>query len=134
MTRWKTLVTDEITCRTNQPHVFAGGDCVTGPATLIGALAAGKNAARFIGQYLASGKSVPEESDYTERLIAQLGVFYYKEKMPYAGNTRKLHAPVPAAEVRTRSFEEVEGKVSPACAVKEAARCLRCYRIAMAAI
>jgi formate dehydrogenase beta subunit len=134
ITKRKTLVTDDITRRTNQPHVFSGGDCVTGPATLIAALAAGKNAARFIGQFLATGKSEPEEGDYLEKLIAQLGVFYYKEKMPYADSTAKLHPPVLAPEVRVKNFDEVEGKASPALAVKEAARCLRCYRIAMAAI
>jgi formate dehydrogenase beta subunit len=134
MTKRKTLVTDDITRRTSQPHVFSGGDCVTGPATLIAALAAGKNAARFIDRFLASGKSEPEESDYMEKLIAQLGVFFYKEKMPYADTTRKLHPPVLAPEVRVRSFDEVEGKASPARGVKEAARCLRCYRIAMAAV
>jgi formate dehydrogenase beta subunit len=134
MTKWKTLITDDITRRTNQPQVFSGGDCVTGPATLIAALAAGKNAARFIGQHLASGKSEPEESDHMERLIAQLGVFYFKEKFPYSDNTKKLHPPVMSPEERVKSFDEVEGKASPALAVKEAARCLRCYRIAMAAI
>jgi formate dehydrogenase beta subunit len=134
VTRWKTLVTDEITCRSNQPYVFGGGDCVTGPATLIAALAAGKNAARFIEQFLNSGKSAPEDRDYMERLIGRLGVFYAKEKMPYKDSTAKLHPPILEPEVRVKSFDEVEGKVPSASAVTEASRCLRCYRIAMAAV
>ncbi|MBF0524498.1 MAG: FAD-dependent oxidoreductase [Deltaproteobacteria bacterium] len=134
ITKWKTMVADDITRRTNQPYIFSGGDCVTGPATLIAALAAGKNAARFIEQFLTSGQSAPEESDYMEKLIAQLGVFYFKEKMPYADSTKKLHPPVMEPEERIKSFDEVEGKVNSASATQEASRCLRCYRIAMAAV
>jgi formate dehydrogenase beta subunit len=107
---------------------------VTGPATLIAALAAGKNAARFIDQFLSSGKSAPEDRDYMEKLIARLGVFYAKEQMPYKDSSSKLHPPVMKPEVRVESFDEIEGKVQSASAAKEAARCLRCYRIAMAAV
>lgn len=134
ISRWKTLVVDEMTCQTRQPYVFSGGDCVTGPATLIAALAAGKNAARFIDQYLTSGKCIPGDSDWIEKLIGQLGIFFYKEKMPYEDTTRKMHPPVLSPEERIKSFAEVEGGVKPAQAVKEAARCLRCFRIAMAAV
>jgi formate dehydrogenase beta subunit len=69
-----------------------------------------------------------------ERLIGRLGVFYAKEKMPYKDSTAKLHPPILEPEVRVKSFDEVEGKVPSASAVTEASRCLRCYRIAMAAV
>ncbi|ADK83860.1 FAD-dependent pyridine nucleotide-disulfide oxidoreductase [Desulfarculus baarsii DSM 2075] len=134
ISRRNTLATDDITRQTNQPYIFSGGDCVTGPAPLIAALDAGKNAARFIEQFLTNGRSVPEDGDHMERLIARLGVFYPREKMPYADATKKLRPPVMAPEVRIRGFDEVEGGVSPAQAAEEAARCLRCYRIAMAAL
>ena len=42
---------------TSVPGVFAGGDIVTGGATVILAMGAGRRAARAIGAYLASGKS-----------------------------------------------------------------------------
>ncbi|MDR3631976.1 MAG: FAD-dependent oxidoreductase [Desulfocapsaceae bacterium] len=134
ITRWKTLVTDEITQGTNQPFIFGGGDCATGPSTLIAALAAGKKAARSIEQFLTSGRSVPEEGDYLERLIGQLGVFFPREKMPYSDSCAKLHPPVLEPDLRIKSFDEVEGGVAPSAAIKEASRCLRCYRIAMAAV
>ena len=134
ITRWKTAIADDITFQTNQPNIFAGGDCVTGPATLIAALAAGKNAARSIEQFLTTGKVDAQEGDCLDRLISQLGVFFPREKMPYEDVTCKLHPPVLEPEVRIKSFEEVEGKALPAKAVKEADRCLRCYRIAMAAV
>ncbi|MGD9211570.1 MAG: FAD-dependent oxidoreductase, partial [Desulfobacteraceae bacterium] len=63
LTRWKTLVVDEETFQSKQPHVFGGGDCITGPATLIAALAAGKNAARFMAEYLETGQCRKQISD-----------------------------------------------------------------------
>lgn len=46
------IVADPETLQTSQPGVFAGGDIVTGSATVILAMAAGRRAARAIGDYL----------------------------------------------------------------------------------
>jgi len=54
-TRWGTLAVDETTGRTTMRGVFAGGDIVTGGATVILAMGAGRIAAASIGQYLESG-------------------------------------------------------------------------------
>ncbi|MBK5102484.1 MAG: hypothetical protein JJE15_16115, partial [Desulfobacteraceae bacterium] len=134
ITRWKTLVVDETTFQSSQPNVFGGGDCVTGPATLIGALAAGKNAARFIARYLETGECKPEDSDWMEKTISDLGVYDTEETMPFAGQTRRACQAAVDPSVRTKSFEEVESGLSRADALKEAARCLRCYRIGLAAV
>jgi glutamate synthase (NADPH/NADH) small chain len=55
ISKWGTIVIDEETGMTNVPGVFAGGDIVTGGATVISAMGAGKVAARGIDAYL-SGK------------------------------------------------------------------------------
>ncbi|HPD16795.1 MAG TPA: NADPH-dependent glutamate synthase [Planctomycetota bacterium] len=52
--RWGNIVADEATGQTSKPGVFAGGDIVTGAATVIKAMGAGKAAARAIQQYLVS--------------------------------------------------------------------------------
>ncbi len=52
ISRKKTLVADPRTGGTKEKGVFAGGDCVTGPATVVEAIAAGKRAARSIHEYL----------------------------------------------------------------------------------
>ena len=54
-TRWGTVVTDERTGRTGKPGVFAGGDIVTGGATVILAMGAGRIAAASIDEYLRTG-------------------------------------------------------------------------------
>jgi glutamate synthase (NADPH/NADH) small chain len=47
-----TVVTDEETCATSIPGVFAGGDVATGAATVISAMGAGKRAAASIHEYI----------------------------------------------------------------------------------
>jgi len=51
VSRWGTVVTDEDGA-TSREGVFAGGDIVTGAATVISAMGAGKRAAQAINRYL----------------------------------------------------------------------------------
>ena len=55
LTKWGNIVADEETCKTSKKGVFAGGDIVTGAATVILAMGAGKKAAVAIDQYLKDG-------------------------------------------------------------------------------
>lgn len=61
-TRWGTVAADADTGRTSKRGVFAGGDIVTGGATVILAMGAGRAAARSIDEYLRTGvwDPVPE--------------------------------------------------------------------------
>lgn len=52
LNRWNGIVVDEETGATNIAGVFAGGDAVTGSATVILAMGAGRDAAKGIDQYL----------------------------------------------------------------------------------
>lgn len=54
ITKWGTICVDEETGATSKPGVYAGGDIVTGAATVILAMGAGKKAARAIDEYLRS--------------------------------------------------------------------------------
>ena len=51
-TRWGTIITDEETMLTTIEGVYAGGDVVSGAATVISAMGAGKRAANAINEYL----------------------------------------------------------------------------------
>jgi len=51
-TKWGNIIADEATGETSLPGVFAGGDIVTGAATVILAMGAGRKAARAIDAYL----------------------------------------------------------------------------------
>src|SRR5512137_2099634 len=57
LNKWGYIVADDYTQATSVPGVFAGGDIVTGGATVILAMGAGRRAAKAIGAYLAGGKT-----------------------------------------------------------------------------
>nr|NJM01712.1 FAD-dependent oxidoreductase [Desulfobacula sp.] len=134
VSEWNTLVADKTTGQTNLPHIFGGGDCATGPDILIRALAAGKNGAKSIVRYLDTGDCTPGPEDLMETLTENPALFETDPPLPYPGVTRQEEAPVLAPETRVQSFDEVESGLSPARARQEANRCLRCYRILMAAL
>ena len=52
--KWGGIVVEEDTGLTSREHVYAGGDAVTGAATVILAMGAGKNAAAAIDEYIQS--------------------------------------------------------------------------------
>jgi len=54
LNKWGNIVADPETCATSLPGVYAGGDIVTGAATVIEAMGAGKRAAKSIHAYLAA--------------------------------------------------------------------------------
>lgn len=56
LNKWGYIVADAATQATSVPGVFAGGDIVTGGATVILAMGAGRRAARAIGAWLGGGK------------------------------------------------------------------------------
>jgi len=53
-TKWGNIIVDEITMKTSKKGVFAGGDIVTGGATVILAMGAGRKAAAAINDFLSS--------------------------------------------------------------------------------
>lgn len=55
--RWGTIVVDEETGKTSLEGVYAGGDIVSGAATVISAMGAGKRAAKAIHEYIMGKKS-----------------------------------------------------------------------------
>lgn len=120
-------------CQTSQLGVFSGGDCVIGPATLIEAIAAGNRAARSIDQYLTSGKVVSSEEDVKERLTHDIGLLRQRGGGIIARSQRQSPEQLPSPD-RVQSFDEVEKCLTAESAVKEAERCLRCYRVMLLAV
>jgi NADH-quinone oxidoreductase subunit F len=121
-TSWETLKADPDTLATGIDGVFAGGDVVTGPKTVVDALAAGKKAAVMIDRYLN------DEDLYVQPVPAMPKVFI--EQKPFdqesmAGIDRPV-APVIPVEKRWGNTEEIELSLSEKEAVTEACRCLRC--------
>jgi formate dehydrogenase beta subunit len=134
VSRWKTLEVDPLTMQSADPRVFGGGDCYTGPSSLVAALAAGRRAAGSIGHFLEEESCAPAPEERLERAMLELVRDEVEAPAPFNGSTEQLRALVVPPEVRIGCFDEVEGPVSAAEARREAERCLRCYRIAVAAL
>jgi NADH-quinone oxidoreductase subunit F len=104
--------------RTSADWIFAGGDAVTGPASVVGAIGAGEKAAVSIDAHLTGANHA-----FWRRDVAVDTAFdpdADPEETPRAG------VPVVAANVRVGSFDEVELSWAAEVAVAEARRCLRC--------
>jgi len=134
VSKWKTLEVDPFTMQSADPRVFGGGDCFTGPSSLVAALAAGRRAALSISLFLRGEPCAPPPEDRLERIMLDLVRGESEAPVPFTGATQQLRPQAVSPEVRIRCFDEVEGPVSAADARREAERCLRCYRIAVAAV
>ena len=133
ITRWKTVEVDHDSLMTAKSGVFSGGDCVSGPLTLIAALAAGYDAALSIEQYL-QGKSLELPSYRRMEKFFQVFSAYNKEETVAAvKGSGKSEMPALPVETRIHNFEEVELGFTAEQAIREANRCLRCYRVALLA-
>lgn len=131
-TRRGTIKVDPDTLQTSEEGVFAGGDCVSGPATLIEAMAAGLRAANSIDQYLREGRVELSEDERMSRVLKNMGAFEGETVNRLGGQDRVRPTERPTCE-RVTDFEEVEQVITPEEALMEADRCLRCYRIILLA-
>jgi formate dehydrogenase (NADP+) beta subunit len=134
VSKWRTLEVDPMTMQSADPRVFGGGDCFTGPSSLVAALAAGRRAAVSITHFLREESCAPSPDERLEKAMLEVVRSEIEEPVPFTGATHQLHPLVTPPEVRIRCFDEVEGPVTPSDARREAERCLRCYRIAVAAV
>lgn len=117
------MVVDPETLATGREGVFAGGDVVTGPATVVEAIADGKLAAEFIDKYL-KGETLERKYEVTRASAYVEPIELTEEEIAVADKrTRMPHLP---SEERIANFKEVELGFSEEMAKKEARRCLRC--------
>ncbi len=116
-TPWGTLDVDPWG-RTRIPWIFAAGDLVTGPSTVVEAMASGRKAAQAVIRFLTGAADPVTEG--------ALGLAP-PEPIP-AGAKRLRRRPVPhrPAHERVQDFLEVVGPFSEEEAVREARRCLQC--------
>ncbi len=119
--RGSTIQVDPVTLTTNRNGVFAGGDAVTGPATVTEALAAGRLAAHRIDDHIQHRYPVADKRA-DEKLKGDL----LPETIEMIKKTSRIEPPVLSPEARTKDFKPVELVYDWATAVNEARRCLRC--------
>jgi len=118
LSQWGTLNVDSVTMQSDDPDIFAGGDAVTGPATVVEAIAAGREAAismdRFIrGEDIAANR----EKDWSS-----------VEDIPLEGVVPAAQAKMPCLppDERQATFDEVQLGFGETATQEESNRCLSC--------
>jgi NADH-quinone oxidoreductase subunit F len=111
------IVVDQDTLQTEEKGVFAGGDAVTGPASVIEAIAYGRQGAISIDKYLGGKGNIDE-------VIASVEI--NPEIKVKEGKQLRVKIPVLSANKRVNNFKLVESGYSAGMAIKEASRCLSC--------
>ena len=117
LTKWGTVKVDPVEFSTTVESIYSGGDCVTGPASVIGAIAAGQKAAVSIDKKLGGSGNLPQDIGFSftkpdEETLAQSPL-------------RPEERSIPLKE-RKRGFAEVVLGLDRPLAIAEAGRCLRC--------
>ena len=100
----------------NRVGMYAGGDCVSGPATVIKAIAAGKVAAANIDEFLGYNHEISVDVEIPEPLL--------NDKVPCG----RVNLAEKESWARKDNFEGIEYTMSEEEALQEASRCLRCDR------
>ena len=100
----------------NRVGMYAGGDCVSGPATVIKAIAAGKVAAANIDEFLGFHHMISVDVDIPEPLL--------NDKVPCG----RVNLGEKESWARKDNCEGIEYTMSDEEAYQEASRCLRCDR------
>jgi heterodisulfide reductase subunit A len=119
-TRKQTIQTDPITGQTSIPYIFAGGDAVSGPATVIEAIAAAHRAAESIDRFvqglpLESGAVSPDKDQPEWNPLPEAPVWIARNR-----------AVTVDPEIRVKSFQEESPGLTEIQAAEEADRCLNC--------
>jgi len=110
------IATDPVTQRCGDSNIFAAGDVVTGPATVIEAIATGQRAAQAIDVFLGGKGELPRDDGFAPK------------NKPSEAEAEIPRHPVPslAVDKRRDNFAEVFKGFSSQTAQAEARRCLRC--------
>jgi formate dehydrogenase major subunit len=125
LNRWGDIDADPKTLQTGIPNVFAAGDGVTGPATLIEAIGQARIASRSCHQFLMGDPIVPAKEEF----LSKRDNFKPQDPKDYFGFYKKqMREEMPTLDPGKRlNFKEVElGYDSEEVAKHETQRCLEC--------
>ncbi|MDD5039375.1 MAG: FAD-dependent oxidoreductase [Dehalococcoidales bacterium] len=115
-----TLQVDPGTLATERQGVWAGGDVVTGPASVIDAIAAGRKAAVSIDKYLGGNGIIDEILTNERQIKVREGI---EEE---SADKVRVEMPCLTVEQREHSFAEVELGLDEKLTAEESMRCFQC--------
>jgi putative selenate reductase YgfK subunit len=118
LTDWNTVKTGGDWGDTSNPKIFAGGDVVTGAASVVEAIAAGRKAAERIGRMLA-GEPEPAVEEEKTVGIEDMNTDYF------AHSKRNLVPRIPVADAKS-GYREIHTGFTDELLASEADRCFSC--------
>ncbi len=123
ISKWNTIEVDPETMATNLPGIFAGGDVVLGPATVLQAMQQGKIVSDSIHKYLR-GEPLTRKYEPLKSVMRVSPVELTEEEI----TKERARSQMSSLSIKERSgnFKEVELGISEEAAIQEARRCLRC--------
>lgn len=121
VSKWGSIVADEITGATSSEKVFAGGDVVTGPGIAVEAVGAGHRAADAIHQYLETGHSERPHTPYNH-----MKNDVTRQDIGNPATLPQIRTPARSVEERLTDFGEYETDFSERQAEIAGQRCLEC--------
>ena len=119
------IVVEDDTLLTDVPGVFAGGDCVTGAATAVQAIATGRKAATAINRYLKGEELVAVKKPF-DISKGQLNELVGREEFIQVERQPRQKMPKLRPNERRSHFQEIEFGYPEDMAKREAECCLQC--------
>jgi NADH-quinone oxidoreductase subunit F len=116
------IVVDQYSLQTTKEGVFAGGEVVSGPATVVESMALGRGAARSIDRYLRG--ETPRHAGFKPRPKVDIEQVELTDEE--AEGLKRAAMPMRSLKKGSLDFDEVETGLTTEMAVLEAKRCLRC--------
>ena len=120
LTQSGSIHVNDLTMETSAPGIFACGDVVKGPSSLVDAVAQGRRAASAVDRHLGGTGNIDEALIAAEKPDPFLG------REEGFANKHRAEMPMLSVEKRAGTFAEAELGLDENAAVEEAKRCLRC--------
>ncbi|MCK5584307.1 MAG: FAD-dependent oxidoreductase, partial [Elusimicrobiales bacterium] len=120
LNKWGDISVDEESMNTSRKGVFSGGDVVTGPASVIKAVSAGRKAAVSMDKYLGGKGDIAQNLAVVEEEDVCIG------RDENFADRKREHPALLNAKERTKDFSQVEFCFEEKAVVSEAERCLKC--------
>jgi NADPH-dependent glutamate synthase beta subunit-like oxidoreductase len=117
LTDWGTIKADPVSRNTTVREIFSGGDCVSGPSSVIEAIASGQKAAVHIDKMLGGTGELPGDTGFS---------FVKPDEETLEKSPPRAEEKFIPLDKRKRGFAEVVLGLDRKQAVCEAQRCLRC--------
>lgn len=129
ISKYGTLEINSDTLQTNVPFIFAGGDVVLGPSTVIASMGMGRRAAESIDKFLNNEPLIDYKTHLPAREIIRAETFRphsYSKTYSEIEKIERIEIPKRDPSIRKFDFKEVDIGFSENEAIKEASRCLNC--------